>query len=51
VADTIKQVVMTKAGGFDVLKVSERTKFAVPYLCREFEGKCITIALLNRVLH
>ena len=28
-ADTIKQVVITKAGGFDVLKVRERTKFDV----------------------
>ena len=28
-ADTIKQVVITKAGGFDVLKVRERTKFTV----------------------
>lgn len=28
-ADTIKQVVITKAGGFDVLKVRERAKFAV----------------------
>ena len=28
-SDTIRQVVITKAGGFDVLKICERTKFAV----------------------